>query len=143
MPYYVESVSGFPITESGNPSSPLCADRNPYLDKNADAYLLDPALDPPYWSTTEGYRDLYGKGNSAAHQREKQNVLFNDFHVTAESYPNVGIENDNIWKPWPGATTPIPSLRQGINTPPTAPIVNGYDYPRTHEDAYLVNERND
>jgi len=137
MPY-----GGFPINPSSHPSSPLCADRNPYLDKNAEVYLKDRYLADPYWDTTEGYRDLEGKGNSAAHRQDGQNVLFNDSHVTFEKYPNVGIENDNIWKPWPSADKPLPSVRQGIETWPTEPIVNGEGWPMAEEDAYLVQERN-
>ena len=53
---------------------------------------------------------IYGPGsylyNSFAHQREGQNVLFNDAHVTFEATANVGTDNDNIWQKWP---SPFPT----------------------------------
>ena len=150
MPYNLPTTGalGFSMTASSSPQSPLCADRNPYLDKNA-TYIAQ-ADTWVIWDTAEGYTDpapfapgTEKYGNAAAHLRESQNVLYNDFHVKAELFPNIGIENDNIWKWWPSAATPIPEIRQGIGADPTASIDNGVGYPRTFEDAYLVNERND
>lgn len=139
--------------------SPVCADRNPYLDKNADSYIEGTACDneerPPTW-ITEGeecyYQDPDKTGNSAAHQREGQNVLFNDGHVVFARYPNVGINNDNIWKCW--GTTTMPTG--------TCEVARFYEYdphpycdlltddatpagqhPWGTKDAFLVGERND
>jgi prepilin-type N-terminal cleavage/methylation domain-containing protein/prepilin-type processing-associated H-X9-DG protein len=133
-----------PIT---SPGSPLCADRNPYLDKNAKDYLKDPRIPNPYLSATDGeYHDDKSKGNAAVHSRKAQNVLFNDGHVSAELYPNVGINNDNIWKVWPSyTTTPTDEEREvGSKTDVLAYTPNpGNVSPRNKDDACLVNERND
>ena len=138
---------GYPITATSNPASPVCADRNPWLDFNAKDWIQgDPDLDDsiPYWSTTsDEYRDDDPKcGNSASHNREGQNVLFNDTHVSFERFPNVGINNDNIWVHWPAATYP-PFPPQEIRELPTTegqPTNVGDGMPYNREDAYLVNE---
>ncbi len=49
---------------------------------------------------TNAYSDPSHTQNSASHQREGQNVLYNDSHVAFERAPNVGIEKDNIYKCW-------------------------------------------
>jgi prepilin-type N-terminal cleavage/methylation domain-containing protein len=39
-PYNIKrAVAGYPIISVSNPASPVCADRNPYLDKNAEVFL--------------------------------------------------------------------------------------------------------
>jgi len=156
MPYSWQSAGsssgspGWAITSSSNSSSPLCADRNPYLDKNAVDYIDGAKTneDPPRWVGSPGeYRDQDRTGNSAAHQREGQNVLFQDSHVSFERYPNVGIEHDNIWKCWDaGWDNPTPRQRQfetvpftGITAPGT-PAATGH--PKNRDDAFLVNETN-
>jgi prepilin-type N-terminal cleavage/methylation domain-containing protein/prepilin-type processing-associated H-X9-DG protein len=141
---------------TSSPGSPLCADRNPYLDKNATDYIKDPRIPNPYLGTTDGeYHDDKLKGNCASHGRKAQNVLFNDGHVAAESYPNCGISNDNIWKVWPSYTT-APTETQievgaGASPPPTSAGNENLQYiptpgsasPKSKDDACLVNERND
>jgi type II secretory pathway pseudopilin PulG len=67
----------FAITDMTHPASPVCADRNPHLDKNA----------------TGG--DVHA--NSAAHQGRGQNVLYKDGSVRFETTVTVGIEGDNIY----------------------------------------------
>jgi prepilin-type processing-associated H-X9-DG protein len=140
-----------------SPGSPLCADRNPYLDKNAADYIKDPRITNPYLGTSDGeYHDDKLKGNCASHGRKAQNVLFNDGHVAAEMYPNCGINNDNIWKYWPSYTnTPTDTEREvgaGASPPPLTSAGNenlqytpgaGSASPKNKDDACLVNERND
>ncbi len=41
--------------------------------------------------------------NAYPHQREGQNILYNDGHVKFESTANVGINNDNIYQRWPSS----------------------------------------
>ncbi|MHC4635072.1 MAG: hypothetical protein ACYSYU_07700, partial [Planctomycetota bacterium] len=154
-----------PLTSESSALSPLCADRNPYLDKNATAYIDGQMSDEsqPYWGTPIGeeymtYLDIDRTGNAAAHQREGQNVLYNDGHVRFERYPNVGIANDNIWKYWPKAPPLTPQDKQLGSVGPSAlgnPSNVGEDATwatptgqmnpttfATTEDAYLVNEMN-
>ena len=156
MPYG-EVGTGYALNASSSPKSPLCADRNPYLDKNARAYIWEKPT--PYgsgwviWDTVTVTAGVYKDpdplapgtekfGNAAAHLRETQNVLYNDFHVEAEPYPNIGIEQDNIWKHWPTTSIPAPRVRQLESNPPSGVGVSG-EVPMAYEDAYLVNERND
>jgi prepilin-type N-terminal cleavage/methylation domain-containing protein len=161
MPYYLDGQS-FPVSQVSNPSSPVSADKNPFQDINAEGFIsqyemyvnlrenpieiggqtlmqwafVDPDLeaDPP---ENEPY------GNSASHQREGQNVLYVDAHVTFERHPNVGIENDNIWLYWytydpEDGVKPLPIERQvgdfgGVPVP-------GKTRPMAEDDAFLVND---
>lgn len=138
-----------PITQRNNAGCPLAADRNPYLDENAVSYLDGPPGGielAPSWDTTDNrYLDEDKTGNAAPHQREGQNVLFNDIHVNFEKYPNVGIDNDNIWKHWPSTDTPDAEGRELCEGgEPEAAVTTGAGVgegePQSYEDAYLVNE---
>ena len=154
-----DTIPGYALGSFSNPACPLAADRNPYLDKNArnvylegDACNGDPDEDPPFWETTpppEHYADPDRTGNAAAHQRDGQNVLFNDGHVSFERYPNVGISKDNIWKFWPGGAAPrIPQdakewqLGDPENYCGTLTFEDGVGASAEERDAYLVTERN-
>jgi len=137
----------FPLGSYSDPASPLMADRNPYFDRNAKAYIggATPAEGKaPTWETTPppGHlADPDRTGNAAAHQRDGQNVLFNDSHVGWEKYPNVGISKDNIWKCWTSTTVPDAKGRE-FGTPSTTLKLNGTGGPYNLGDAYLVSETN-
>ena len=142
MPYYQKkNFPGFPISVISNPRSPLCSDRNPWLDKNADD-----DVEIAEWVTASGdvpahLYDPDGKSNCAAHQRDGQNVLFNDSHVYFEPAPNCGINNDNIYLHW---TTDNPDdEEQQTGSTAGAPDDDGDGYPESIKDAYLVSERQD
>ena len=151
MPY-VEDQSNcisYPITAVSNPACPVLADRNPCLDKNSAVYFCgaDPGeLEDPSWQTTPTpaqYTDRDKTGNSAAHQREGQNILFNDHHVSFEKFPNVGISNDNIWFPWQNTTVPNQEDKEmGESECDGCPQDNGDYAPQAEKDAYLVHEKN-
>jgi len=146
LPYNpTRTTPGYPVTQVSNPGSPLCADKNPYLDKNANCtgcYLNDSELDDPEMETDDAGNEYYSdpdkKGNAAAHQREGQNVLFNDSHVSFEKYPNVGLDNDNIWKYW--TTVPPDDAEDREISDGGEPTEVGDWGPQGYEDAYLVNE---
>jgi prepilin-type N-terminal cleavage/methylation domain-containing protein/prepilin-type processing-associated H-X9-DG protein len=151
-PYENEDDRSFPLNSYSNPVSPVCADRNPYLDRNADSYIEGEDCAGTderclYWD--EGYQDPDRTGNSACHQREGQNVLFCDGHTSFERYPNVGISKDNIWKCWDEPDTPPETAdeREGAVDPysPYCPSLtdDGQGGPGAERDAYLVSERND
>ncbi len=163
MPFYHSAVDQpqlgdrcFPVVSSSNSGCPIMADRNPYNDKNADTYRdgrqsgeTAPRWDPGESSSTPPipphYVDDYKTGNSACHQRDGQNVLFNDNRVTFEKYPNVGIDNDNIWKYWGTLVSPTDEQKQLNTTPPTTGYgveTDGLGGPRNERDAYLVSEDN-
>ena len=140
----------FALGSYSDPASPLMADRNPYLDKNAASYIdggsPPTGEDPPSCesSPTPHYSDPDKTGNAAAHQRDGQNVLFNDSHVGWEKYPNVGISKDNIWKCWTSTTPPADICAREVGTVPYTPIPrpNGTAGPYSDKDAYLVSESN-
>jgi type II secretory pathway pseudopilin PulG len=145
---YTLTGRSFPLGSYSNPASPVMADRNPYLDKNAASYLDGVGStppNPPKWETLPTpphYADPDKKGNAAAHQREGQNVLFNDTHAGFVKFPNVGISNDNIWKCWTSTTIPTTKLRELGASPYTVLTTNGDGAPWSEEDAYLVSEEN-
>jgi prepilin-type N-terminal cleavage/methylation domain-containing protein len=139
---------GFPLSVISKPAAPLMADRNPYLDFNAKDWVDgDPQPDDslPYWDTDpppgEYQDDEPRTGNSAAHNRDGQNVLYNDTHVSFERFPNVGINNDNIWCHWLASPPPFPDQRDR-ELPHTdgQPSEVGDGVSRHADDAYLVNE---
>ena len=148
MPYYSPTrprTSGFPVTTSSSTKSPLCADKNPYLDKNATDYIVD-AGRYVIWDPVNGYTDPAPGapenkpfGNSASHQRKGQNVLYNDGHVEFATTPNVGIEEDNIWRRWTHGR-PLADRERQIGM--VSPTGNGNGAPWSVQDAYLVQEGN-
>ena len=157
MPYDRGAIQGWPITAVSSPASPLCADRNPYLDKNSRVYLEGNGCGaeddevPPEWVEPGGltapyYADVDKTGNSAAHHREGQNVLFNDQHVAFEKYPNCGIARDNIWKIWVGTTVPTAARERELGESPyceTLKDQGGTTFgPKAEKDAFLVGECN-
>ena len=146
---FIPMDAGAPVVPASEAGSPLCADRNPYLDVQAhwlDGEDEDFPAEPPTWDVDLGYIDLDKSGNSQSHEREGQNVLFNDGHVNFEEHPNCGINNDNIWKWWPGPEADDQDKQLG-----DASVIPGYGtgsanthvgsgVPVTSKDAYLVNE---
>ncbi len=165
--------AGFPVSVNSKPNAPLAGDRNPGMDKNAAAYLVGgttpggtiavgTTADIPYrvWGTgnpvINEYKDKDFIYNAYAHQREGQNVLYNDGHVRFESATNVGIDNDNIYQRmlippnFVSSTTPKPSSPKereaggyfpaaNTTTPPTFGTYEQY-IPADSEDALLINE---
>ncbi len=157
MPYNIGTTPGFPITAVSNPASPVCADRNPYLDKNARVFLEgsgcsgEESEDPPEWggggdTYADHYLDADKTGNSACHQREGQNVLFNDQHVTFEKTPNCGVAKDNIWKMWETDDPPDDAEGRELVVSPYCGTLNQQGQsnfgPKAEKDAVLVGECN-
>jgi len=149
MPYHLyadptgaQAHTGYPVSTVSNPSSPVCADRNPYLDKNATYVGL------PEWRGGE-YRDDNRIHNSASHQRDGQNVLYVDGHVKFERYANVGVNNDNIWLRWDPSWAALPDgpadyqRQTGAYPCEQVGIIQNIQLgPQSFDDAYLVNEKN-
>jgi len=164
---------GFPVSVNNKPSCPLAGDRNPGLDKNASTYIVGSATAAggtpvgtplpltPYgeWTNNNNeYKDKDLVYNAYPHQREGQNVLYNDGHVKFETTANVGVDNDNIYQRWPtpywadpaaGGTSTKPPKREreaggylpamNASTPPQ-PASYAALVPGDVEDALLVNE---
>jgi prepilin-type N-terminal cleavage/methylation domain-containing protein len=164
-------ASGMPVSVNSQPGCPVAADRNPGLDKNAATYILgggqaggtlpagvtaDLPGDPAVWANNNNaYADKDLEYNAYPHQREGQNVLYNDSHVKFETTANVGINNDNIYQRWnagtPGWVAPpgmsTSPLKQGLEAAGLFPAMNGSqpaNYPELVPgdvtDAMLINE---
>lgn len=138
--------AGYPLTSSSNSASPVCADRNPAFD-NRNAYARRQEADEDRadaeWANDE-YIDRARKENSACHNFEGQNVLFSDSHMSFEKYPNVGIENDNIYKHWPNTTPDDEEVQLGVTADINIEYDAGSDWgPESYRDAWLVNENNE
>ncbi|MHC4265244.1 MAG: type II secretion system protein [Planctomycetota bacterium] len=163
----------FPVSMVHNPSAPVASDRNPFQDENAETYIagytqyvnlsvMDVQVGgqtvkqytfvDPDQSVTPAPPDNSPYGNSNSHQREGQNVLYVDAHVTFEKHPNVGIENDNIWVHWREADVTAsptgkpydPELLQigfvADSPNPRASSPGGKGRPMGQDDAFLAND---
>ena len=139
----------FPVTQQSNPSAPVVGDRNPYLDKNA-THINEPitVYEDPKWDNNQ-FVDTDGKANTACHQRDGQNVLFNDMHVRFEKLSNCGVNNDNIYLCWgvaaTGGTTVSPQIKQLGGATWTKMPLTGFSTPAqsswNEDDAFLVSDR--
>jgi prepilin-type N-terminal cleavage/methylation domain-containing protein len=162
------TIPGFPISVNNKPSCPLAADRNPGLDKNAGTYILggptpagilpngttaDLPGDSAVWTNNNNeYKDKDLVYNAYPHQREGQNVLYNDGHVKFETMTNVGVDNDNIYQRWaapywvtpPGTSTkPDKRGREAAGYFPHRPPAANFDallVPGDVEDALLISD---
>jgi len=114
-------IINFCIDETSSEASPVCADRNPYIDENVN---VD---DPP-------------GGNCAAHGWEGQNVLYKDIHTSFETDPCVGIGRDNIYTYADDAAIATGGSDM-VGRPPTdVGMVDAGEHQKGEKDAFLVNE---
>jgi hypothetical protein len=107
------TLTNFAINKKSRENSPVCADRNPFLDE----HLTDTG-------------PSFGE-NAYAHKEEGQNVLYKDMRVVFERDALVGISKDNIWTYYDPNT--------GTDQPPE--FIGDEGPPFTTRDSYLVNER--
>jgi prepilin-type N-terminal cleavage/methylation domain-containing protein/prepilin-type processing-associated H-X9-DG protein len=171
MPYGVGTDNanlspGFGPNASSPPSMPVAADRNPLLDTNNN-YISAGAQGGSALTTGETtpwsqwtvnlneYKDKDNTYNSFSHQREGQNVLYIDGHVSFSKTANCGINNDNIWQHWnQDGSQPTTTLdkkyreaggyfpRKAWSASNTTAYFSDYTdtNPCGQEDAYLINE---
>jgi len=118
MPY-----SQYALTLSSEPGMAVAADRNPWIT-SATADAKDFSVFNP-----DGDREAVKAGNAVTHENEGQNVLFVDGHVSFETTPSCGVNNDNIYTFWNDG-----DIRRGIYA---VPISND---PRNRKDSFLVND---
>lgn len=142
MPYGDQSGSpGFPMSAVSPPDAAVAADRCPFLDKNADYISL--AFTSGSTTMYQGeFVDKQGFMNSAAHQREGQNVLFNDSHVSFEKQANVGVDKDNIWMQWGSENPALDIKQQGQQGLEPQMVGDPSCLPWSMRDSLLVNEAN-
>ena len=127
--YHMPYTQRFLSVASSEPGMAVAADRNPHLDWNAE-YSQDFLWDDN--TRKAGIRKV-DLGNAAAHQREGQNVLFMDNHVTFEKQSFCGVDEDNIYT----YTGQGLAIQQGM-MPQCA--VYDPDQPVYSTDSLLVNE---
>ncbi len=120
----------YSLTMASPLGMPVLADRNPWMDPNR---VADPnegwARFDPSQSDSEGARI----GNSEAHGREGQNVLFLDGSVIFHRRPTCGLDNDNIYSVASDAT-------MGGRAKGRRPQVYGSREPLSRKDSALVQE---
>jgi hypothetical protein len=115
----------------------VAADRNPWFPTSGtptvtfDKFIPDM---PGTANTWKGTADQAKNGNSDAHQKEGQNVLYIDSHVDFEKRSYVGIDNDNIYTQYNTSSTQDQTM---VGVAPSSRV--GVD-PGNKRDAYLVND---
>jgi hypothetical protein len=143
---YQMSFGFYAFTTSHEPGLPLLADRNPWIDPNRAA---DPnegwdQFDPGLSGSADPNKVRLG--NSEAHQRDGQNVLYVDSHVEFQRRPTCGQArhwtDDNIYSIASDAS--LPGRAKGL-----VPVAYRYDdwtpgaHPFGQRDAVLVQETGD
>ena len=130
----------FAIHTSSDPAMVVAGDRSPFMD---GAATID---QPEFDCLAESTEDEKMAWNSENHQKDGQNVLFVDIHVSFEKYSFCGLEEDNVYTimdPGLVASTPL-EIRRGIppditGSPPfstwQAPQKN---WPANRDDSMLV-----
>ncbi|MDH7598192.1 MAG: type II secretion system protein [Sedimentisphaerales bacterium] len=125
----------FALTTSHEAQMAVAADRSPWYQGTAPDQTRFTAFKPDLAGYTGvGNADDAKKGNSDAHQQEGQNVLYLDSHVELEKRSFVGLENDNIYTRWQGATASTADKVKG-----QIPMAAG-PAPIDRRDSFLVND---
>jgi len=112
------------------PSMAVLADRNPWMDPKR---LDDPKLGWARFDPSASDANRVRIGNSDAHERAGQNVLFLDMHVSFEKRPTCGLDDDNIY------STALDATVAG-RTKGRKPRVYDATPPLNREDSMLVQE---
>ena len=113
--------SSFAMKTTSEPGMVIAADPNPWVDTTRSLDSFNPG----------GDKDAKRYANAATHQREGQNVLFLDSHVTFEDLSSCGIDDDNIYTQQVSGT----DVRKG-----RIPSTRGYD-PLTRTDSLVLDDR--
>ncbi|MBN2182991.1 MAG: hypothetical protein JW715_13860 [Sedimentisphaerales bacterium] len=120
---------GYSLSTSSDPSMAVAADRNPWMRPSS---ITPEAIDLFFKKDWDSAKTELG--NSLSHEREGQNVLFVDGHVSFETTSSCGVDNDNIY------TYQSHENKQGedirIGSPPRPFLVR----PTTNTDSLLVEE---
>ena len=154
QPYGWGGYPAQPASGSSTASMPIMADKNPWFDAKSlqvgtptvDDWQGRVALLTIDTANTDGIKTnpkwMVQVGNSAAHSREGQNVLFGDGHVEWTKVSYVGIESDNIYTNWdggaPGAVDK--TIKTNLTRGEIGGGVGGKGLPRSSTDAVLAND---
>ncbi len=98
---YHHPYNVYALTTSSDPGMAVAADRNPWVALVPAATTVTPGTDTDWTDYCNGIGSgdstLIKGGNAIAHQRDGQNVLFVDSHVSFEKSPAGGVNDDNIY----------------------------------------------
>ncbi len=149
IPYDVEGSGQyvFPPDAIGPASMVLMADRNPWFDVKLEEDAADlnnylGKVNTIVWDHADKWRNSL-VGNSEPHNREGQNVLYNDGHAEFEKRPDIGYDNDNIYvyRRGPPPNWDEDQTRNGSAPPNRAPGQGGgYLFSKSNRDTVLVND---
>jgi hypothetical protein len=131
--YAYQMTFGQQVLTKGRPAEmAVAADRNPWMDPNR---VKDATLGWARFTATSGSSDANRLriGNSDTHQRDGQNVLSADGHVTFQTRPTCGVKGDNIYTIAANSSEPAKSKEM-------APPVYGPARPASRMDSVLVQE---
>jgi len=120
----------YALIVANDPGMAVMADRNPWMDPNR---LIDPNLGWPRFDPSASDAEAARLGNSDAHGREGQNVLFFDGHVRFHQRPTCGVDGDNIY------TIAADETRTGRARGRQPRVYDPAD-PLNHRDSMLVQE---
>jgi hypothetical protein len=116
----------YALTTTHEPGMAVLADRNPWMDPKR---VTDPKLG---WEQFKnGGIAAASNGNSDAHQRQGQHVLFLDSHVAFETRATCGVEQDNIY-------TIASDKENARDSAAPSPKVYGTARPANRKDSVLV-----
>ncbi|MBW8017461.1 MAG: type II secretion system protein [Planctomycetes bacterium] len=135
---YRTNAGHHPADGTSNPGNAVMADRNPWFDPAISRSVAPTGEDflETVWTIVFDSSNKWAiqVGNAEPHDREGQNVLFNDGHVDFAKRPDVGTRYDNIYTTR-GAGALDADRRVG-NPPKGVGITNV----RNSEDTVLVND---
>lgn len=131
----------------------MMADRNPFIDDKlgngglaADYSNYKDVAGPlggPTVPVDGTYEDIDRKlaqiGNSEAHEREGQNVLYGDGHSSYETRADVGVNHDNIYTTWTGTGSTEAERRRGV-FPGKGKVLTTMFIPQGSDDSVLIND---
>lgn len=130
--YHTSFDHKYSLTLAHDAGMAVLADRNPWIDPNR---VHDASLGwARFVEASEGADpNLIRLGNSDAHQREGQNVLFLDTHVAFQTRAACGVGADNIYTIDAGQS-------ESVKTRQIAPQVYNPPRPAHKRDSVLVQE---
>jgi len=148
-PYPNPQNQAFPASPTSPPDFPICADRNPMIDQTAYGYWggfgTGEQVTKPYFDDNPAVNQAFDPAkclNASSHQRDGQNVLFNDSHVDFCTTVWVGIQKDNIYYPFVETKSCSDAKPRDYASIPTGrkDCGSGKSGPMNECDSYLVNE---
>ncbi len=143
QPYYnrgePDYMTDYSVGPGSDPGLALAGDPNPFQAGAAEIWTTLPSpqelkKDPaPFY--VDPLADVRNKqaeqnGNTITHQKEGQNILFNDNHLKFEKYSFCGIDEDNVYAFWDASLTGVQPERLGLTDDEMVP--------RGREDSVLI-----